>query len=54
MGFLALATLVFIVFTRTLLELTDPEAYGFLALDGVFLLWMLLESTGAIGTVGRI
>jgi len=27
---------------------------GFLALDGVFLLWMLLESTGAIETVGRI
>ncbi|WP_336326685.1 sodium:calcium antiporter [Halovenus sp. HT40] len=54
MGFLMVATLVFIVFTRTDLELTDLEAYGFLALYGLFLLWMFLESTGAIETVQGI
>ena len=54
MGFLAFATLVFIVFTRTHLELTDREAYGFLALYGLFLLWMILESVGLIETVRGI
>lgn len=54
MGFLMVATLVFIVFTRTDLELTDLEAYGFLALYGLFLLWMFLESTNVIETVQGI
>ena len=54
MGFLAFATLVFIVFTRTDLELTDREAYGFLGLYAVFLLWMALESVGLIETVRGI
>jgi cation:H+ antiporter len=54
MGFLAFATLVFIVFTRTDLELTNLEAYVFLALYGVFLVWMGLESIGAIETVKGI
>jgi len=54
MGFLAFATIVFIVFLRTDLELTDSEAYGFLVLYGVFLLWMTLESTGVIETVRGI
>jgi cation:H+ antiporter len=54
MGFLAFATLVFIVFTRTDLELTDLEAYAFLGLYVVFLLWMTLESTGLIETVRGI
>ncbi|WP_123537479.1 sodium:calcium antiporter [Halosimplex salinum] len=54
MGFLALATLVFIVFTRTDLELTDREAYALLGLYVVFLLWMGLESTGTIETVRGI
>jgi cation:H+ antiporter len=54
MGFLALATLVFIVFTRTDLELTDLEAYGFLVLYALFLLWMTLESVGIIETVRGI
>ena len=54
MGFLAFATLVFIVFTRTDLELTDLEAYGFLGLYALFLLWMTLESIGAIETVRGI
>lgn len=54
MGFLAFATLVFIVFTRTHLELTDAEAYGFLGLYAFFLLWMTLESIGVIETVRGI
>jgi len=54
MGFLAFVTLVFIVFTRTELELTDREAAGFLALYGLFLLWMTLESVGFIETVKGI
>jgi cation:H+ antiporter len=54
MGFLGLATLVFIVFTRTDLELTDLEAYGFLGLYGVFLVWITLESIGLIETVRGI
>ncbi|WP_339105906.1 sodium:calcium antiporter [Haloterrigena salinisoli] len=54
MGFLAFATLVFIVFTRTHLELTDREAYGFLGLYGLFLLWMILESMDVIETVQGI
>jgi cation:H+ antiporter len=51
MGFLAFATLVFIVFTRTHLELSNYEASGFLALYGLFLLWMILESIGIIETI---
>lgn len=54
MGFLAFATLVFIVFTRTNLKLTEPEAVGFLCVYAVFLLWMILESVGAIETVQGI
>ncbi|WP_435114920.1 sodium:calcium antiporter [Halolamina sp. C58] len=54
MGFLAFATLVFIVFTRTDLELTDLEAYGFLGLYLLFLVWMVLESVGIIETVRGI
>jgi cation:H+ antiporter len=54
MGFLGFATIVFVVFTRTDLELTDLEAVGFLALYGVFLLWMGLETTGGMGSVRGI
>jgi cation:H+ antiporter len=54
MGFLAFATLVFVVFSRTDLELTNLESYGFLALYVLFLLWMTLESTGVIETVRGI
>ncbi|ELZ25085.1 Na+/Ca2+-exchanging protein [Halosimplex carlsbadense 2-9-1] len=54
MGFLALATLVFIVFTRTGLEITNREAYALIALYAFFLAWMGLESVGAIETVRGI
>ncbi|MEF8822032.1 MAG: sodium:calcium antiporter [Halovenus sp.] len=54
MGFLAFATLVFIVFTRTHLELSNLEASGFLGLYGLFLLWMILESMGVIETIQGI
>ena len=53
-GFLAFVSLVFVVFIRTHLELTDREAYGFLGLYAPFLLWMTLESTGVIETVQGI
>ncbi|MFB6090566.1 MAG: sodium:calcium antiporter [Halobellus sp.] len=53
-GFLSSATLVFIVFLRTDLELTDSEALGFLALYAAFLVWMTLESSGVIETVRGI
>ncbi|MFB6103282.1 MAG: sodium:calcium antiporter [Haloplanus sp.] len=51
MGFLAFATLVFIVVTRTHLELTNVEAYALLGLYGLFLVWMLLETAGAVDAV---
>jgi len=54
MGFLAFATTVFIVFTRTHLELTDREALGFLALYAVFLAWMTAETLGIVETVRGI
>ncbi|MFC7041888.1 sodium:calcium antiporter [Halonotius sp. GCM10025705] len=54
MGFLGLATLVFLVFARTDLELTDPEAVGFLALYLLFVVWITLESLGVIETVRGI
>ncbi|MFT4889762.1 MAG: cation:H+ antiporter [Halobacteriales archaeon] len=54
MGFLAFATIVFIVFTRTDLELTDPEAYLFIVLYLLFLGWMVLETAGVIETVQGI
>jgi cation:H+ antiporter len=54
MGYLAFATLVFIVFTRTHLELSDREAVGFLLLYALFLVWMTLESTGVVETVRGI
>jgi cation:H+ antiporter len=54
MGFLAFATLVFIVVTRTHLELTNPEAYALLGLYGLFLLWMVLETGGVVDTIRGI
>lgn len=54
MGFLSFATLVFIVFTRTSLELTDAEAAVLVALYVLFLVWMGLETTGIIQTVRGI
>jgi cation:H+ antiporter len=54
LGFLSVATLLFIVFIRTDLELTDLEALGFLALYAAFLVWIILESTGVVDTVRGI
>ncbi|WP_251344125.1 sodium:calcium antiporter [Haloplanus halophilus] len=54
LGFLAFATIVFVVLTRTHLELTNPEAYALLVLYVVFLAWMTLESGGVIDTVQGI
>ncbi|MFB6235334.1 MAG: sodium:calcium antiporter [Halopenitus sp.] len=51
LSYLAFVTLVFIIFTRTDLELTDAEAWIFVGLYGVFLLWIGLEITGVVETV---
>ncbi|WP_338742008.1 sodium:calcium antiporter [Haloplanus salilacus] len=51
MGFLAVATLVFIVFTRTRLELSIVEAYALLGLYALFLGWMVLETVGVVDLV---
>ncbi|WP_458188627.1 sodium:calcium antiporter [Haladaptatus sp. NG-WS-4] len=54
MGFLGVTTLVFIVFIRTHLELTNREAYVFIALYGGFLFWIGLETMTAVDTVRGI
>jgi cation:H+ antiporter len=51
LGFLTLVTLVFIVFTRTQLELSRTEAYGFLVLYALFVVWMALEAIGVLSVV---
>jgi cation:H+ antiporter len=53
-GFLGFATLVFIVFTRTELELSNREAAGFMVLYLGFLVWMALETFGVLNTVQGI
>jgi len=54
LGFLAFATIVFVVLTRTHLELTNPEAYALLALYAAFLAWMTLETVGVVDGVRGI
>ena len=54
MGFLAFASLVFVVFTRTHLRLTDREAVGFVGLYVLFLLWVTLETVDVVETVRGI
>ncbi|WP_435333380.1 sodium:calcium antiporter [Haloarchaeobius sp. TZWWS8] len=51
LGYLTGATLVFIVFTRTGLHLTDKEAYLLLVLYVVFLCWVGLETVGHVDIV---
>ncbi|WP_115864236.1 sodium:calcium antiporter [Halorussus litoreus] len=51
MAFLGIATLVFMIFARTGLEISNSEAYVFLALYAAFLLWMGLETAGIAQTV---
>lgn len=51
MAFLGIATLVFMIFARTSLEISNPEAYGFIALYAAFLVWMGLETAGITQTV---
>ncbi|MDS0221619.1 sodium:calcium antiporter [Haloarcula sp. S1AR25-5A] len=54
MGFLGFATLVFLIFIRTDLELSDREAYTLFGLYVVFVGWMTLESVGLIETISGI
>ena len=51
MGFLTLATIGFLVVTRTDLELDRPEAVSLLGLYVVFLIWMVLETLGVTALV---
>ncbi|MDY6776051.1 MAG: sodium:calcium antiporter [Halobacteria archaeon] len=51
MGFLVLATVVLFVFLRTDLKLSRREAYLLLGVYGVFVVWILAESVGAVGLV---
>ncbi|WP_267640140.1 sodium:calcium antiporter [Haloarchaeobius amylolyticus] len=51
LGYLTGATLIFIVFTRTGLELSEREAYFFLLLYLVFLCWVGLETVGRVDIV---
>ncbi|ESP89155.1 sodium:calcium antiporter [Candidatus Halobonum tyrrellensis] len=54
LAFLTVATLAFLVVTRTHLELTRSEAAGLLALYAVFVGWMATEATGVTGFVPGI
>ena len=54
MAFLGAVTVVFMVFARTGLEISNPEAYAFLALYASFLIWMGLETAGVVQTVRGI
>jgi len=54
MGFLAFVTIVFVVVTRTHLELTNTEAYALLGLYAAFIGWMILETLGTVDAVQGI
>ena len=54
LAFLTVATLGFLVVTRTDLELTRAEAVGLLGLYAVFVGWMAAEATGVTGLVPGI
>ena len=51
MAFLVVATVVLFAFARTGMEITNREASAMLALYGVFVLWLLLESVGVVDIV---
>ena len=48
MGVLTLATILLFTLLRTDLTLTDPESYALLAAYGVFLVWIVAETAGAV------
>jgi len=54
MGVLALATLVVLLFMRSEMVLTNGEAWGLIALYLVFVLWMGVETFGAIDLVPNL
>jgi cation:H+ antiporter len=51
MGFLVLATIILFVLIRINLNLTRLDSYVLLAMYGLFLLWMLLETIGITSLV---
>lgn len=48
MAFLIVATIALFTFSRTDMEITNREAWAMLALYGVFVVWLLLESVGLL------
>ncbi|WP_254766991.1 sodium:calcium antiporter [Salinilacihabitans rarus] len=51
MGYLVLATTAFFAVARTEMLLSGREAWGLLALYGGFVVWLVLESVGALSVV---
>ncbi|WP_137289520.1 sodium:calcium antiporter [Natronorubrum halophilum] len=51
MGFLVLSTIVFFTVLRTDMHLTEREAWLLLALYGLFVVWLILESVGVSNVV---
>ncbi len=54
MGVLALATLVVLLFMRSEMVLTNGEAWGLIALYVIFVLWVGIETFGAIDLVPHL
>ena len=51
MAFLVVVTVILFAFARTGMEITNREGWTMLALYGVFVGWLLLESVGAIDII---
>lgn len=51
MGFLILSTVAFFAVARTDMLLSHREAWGLLALYGLFVVWLLLESVGVVNAI---
>jgi cation:H+ antiporter len=51
MGFLVAATIIVFATARTDFELTNGEAWVLIGIYSLFIVWMLLESTGVTNTV---
>ncbi len=53
MGFLILSTIVFFTVLRTDMHLSEREAWVLLALYGLFVVWLVLESVGVSGVIPK-
>lgn len=52
-GFLGFSTLLFVVFTRTSLEIADREAYIMILTYVVFVIWLVLETLDILNILGQ-